>query len=442
MKRKHILLMAVISILFCFFSSDTLEISASESMLPTDHSSFSKDENYTLKEYELYTYDDDGNELEWHKYNADGEEQAYRISTYDEHGEWIERRSKSSYSNKEEVRQRSITYNAEGRFDEIRDYTEGELKYIYKYCYRNDIVYTVKAFVRGDREPTYEVTCIPDSDAVNGHAPGWQACYSYNSDKSLKNLIYMHYDENGHYTYKGQQDGQILYVSGSENDESEEGEGPETEAMAQEWIVQKNEDNTGTEEYIIAGNLQSLEQLEFDTDGNKIRGFKYQKTYFDEAYWSTYRNGNQILMVDYSYYRLEDFGTYLYDDRGNLIEEIEFNSHDHYYDKTVKSYQYDENNNLTACYSYRIEGLEAKLVQADGSSVEIERHVTNSGWDVDIKSISIYDAKHNLLEQYSFSENGKFNLHYLYDYEQYEKPVLYQYDREGNIVVNGSDSYL
>jgi YD repeat-containing protein len=118
--------------------------------------------------------------------------------------------------------------------------------------------------------------------------------------------------------------------------------------------------------------------------------------------------------------------TYKYDNNGKRIEESDYNSDKELLAKHI--YRYNHAGKLTECFVY--DGLDSSLVgkflyqYSDNGNCE-ERLYSAYGT---LSKKAIYDNKYNLLEEYTYDDNGYLEAKNVYEYKDGHLISAFAYD--------------
>ncbi len=181
--------------------------------------------------------------------------------------------------------------------------------------------------------------------------------------------------------------------------------------------------------------LRNLESMDdeydyykvFDENGNIIEVISYDSAgrRVERTTYIYDKNGNEIEVIDYYYdYSVELLSrkrTFKYDEDENIIEEI-------WYDPSIAGqyiYKYNEEGNMIEKVWYNPDGgiIEKKAYKYDENSNMIKEIEYDSDGKSDITVTNKYDQNGNVIEKIEYDSDGK-----LYN------TVTYKNDKNGNMI--------
>lgn len=396
----------------------------------SDDSIYAGSDNFELKQYTTYEYDQYGNEIGEYAYDADGNLTFYEKTQYAADGEWLQKNTWCDDWQEEKVVERKLLYQND-RLSRIRTYTNGRLTSLTSYQYLDGKAAFVTAEINSDGEvASYTGVVITDGKEKEEEL----ASYQYEADGSFSNYIYAKYDEKDRCVY-------MRY-----------GKDKEEEKHLREMFIEYDDRKRTSREdfYMPVGHLNNYQINAYDHDGNQISGLRYHHTMnggsieFPEAdmevcegYWADYSNGMPIWEMRYGYGSLDSFQLYRYDNMGRKILKMKCEESNSVCYRYLYRYEYNEEGNLAARYTYRIGKQDFTFQNADGTSVVLSFHADH-GYP---STITLHYADGIVKEQYSYDGEGEMLWHDIYSYEKPEtvgvlpyETVIYRCDIEGNLI--------
>lgn len=355
-------------------------------------------EELSLRGYEVYAYDENGNQTGVYEYDAEGNLDYYEINEYDEWGNCTREVNGYQYTGQKTEYSYQYEYDAEGSVLRKAVYKDGTLEYATDY--RSQGENTVSATVYYDEKGAVSSGCGRIQDE-NGH----ELCsYNYDENDALTSYRYAEYDENGRCVYQSIGRG-------------------ETEETPMKELVIEWEDDTDTSREILYEPLGHINAIQYNTyteDGSQLRGIRYFSGYrgheesdwnlelqFTEGYWADYAEGNLLYEMKYAYQELSYYRFYGYDNDGNCTVEVAYNNDNDLHFAELYRYIYDDDGKKCAAYNYRIME-DITCPRDDGGTTRLEFDA-----DSHLSSVTRSGADGTIQHQYFFDEKGKITGQYM-----------------------------
>ena len=357
---------------------------------------FADEEMLRLRRYETYEYDDDGNLIAEHRYQADGKLIWYEVTDYNAEGNPIFNESHSYlFGERDEVDY--YTYDSDGNVVTRESYLDGKLSYLLEYIDMEEGRGCVSTHFDNAGMISSMYGRIYDE---NGNE---LADYHYNEDGVIISYEHARYDEQG----------RCIYHSIGSGDPS----GTPMKELVMEW---DDEEHTCVETlYEPIGHVNAIQYSTYNEDWRQTRGLRYFSGYwghskeewnlelsFSKGYWAIVTDGLVRDELQYSDRAVEYYRVFQYDAAGNRVVEVEYKLENHYASTDLSFDIYDENGQRVERYTYRVAGDWVQDCD-DGSKTSFSfdvdgklSSITRTGADGSVEKQLFFDVDGNLIGQY------------------------------------------
>lgn len=350
----------------------------------------------TLRYYETYEYDEDGNLLAERRYDEDGKLVRYETTSYDARGNPVANEYHSYYfGGRDQVDY--YTYDLDGNILTRESYLDGRLSFLSEYSRKDEGTVCVTTYF----EYTGEISSMYGQ--IYDEYDNKLADYHYNNDGTIASYEHARYDDQG----------RCIYRSIGRGDPS----GTPMKELVMEW---DDEEHTCIETlYEPVGHTNAIQYSTYNEDWRQTRGLRYFSGYwghskeewslelgFSKGYWAVVTDGLVRDEMQYSDQAVEYYRVYGYDAAGNRVVKVEYKFENHLATTTLTYDIYNENGRREERYTYRVwsdwvqecdDGSETSFsYDAEGKLSSI----TRTGADGTVEQQMFFDADGDLIGQY------------------------------------------